>query len=304
MRDLVILGGPTGTGKSEIACCVAERTGGEIVSADAMSVYRGMDIGTAKRSPCEGYIRHHLVDVLDPGEIFDAKLYEELALKAVADIRRRGRIPVVAGGTYLYIQALLYGIERTPPPNWKLREKLYSVAREKGSGKLYRILKAVDPLYASRIHPNDLRRIVRALEVFVESGKPFSSFHRWGRPRFSFTAFYLKRSWENLSKRIEERVHRMIEEGLVEEVKSLMERGFENFLTSSQAIGYKELVPYLKGERTLGEAIREIIQKTKEYARRQIRWFRRQGWIEVDLEAMNPQEACEFICFRIKEDLR
>ncbi len=298
--EIVLIGGPTGTGKSEVACCVAERIGGEIVSADAMSVYRGMDVGTAKPRSCMKRIRHHLVDIVDPGEVFDAKRFEELALKAIESIRERGRVPLVVGGSYLYIQALLYGIEETPPPNWKLRSRLYLTAQRRGKDHLYRILKRVDPHYAEKVHPNDLRRIVRALEVFVESGKPFSRFHRWSKPRFSFTGFYLRRSWEKLTLRIEERVHRMIAEGLLEEVKELMQRGFEGFLTSPQAIGYKELVPYVKGEISLKEAVDEIVRRTKEYARRQIRWFRRQGWIEVDLDRMSLREACDFICSRVQ----
>jgi len=241
-------------------------------------------------------VRHYLVDVVEPGEVFDAKLFEELALEALENIRRRGKVPIVAGGTYLYIQVLLYGMEETPPPNWKLRHRLYLTAERKGTAYLHRILKRVDPDYARRVHPNDLRRIVRALEVFVESGKPFSRFHRWKEPRFSFTGFYLRRSWEKLALRIEERVHRMIAEGLVDEVRKLMRKGFESFLTSSQAIGYKELVPYLKGEVSLKEAVDEIVRRTREYAKRQIRWFRRQGWIEVDLDSMSLEEACTFIC--------
>ena len=292
---LVVIGGATAVGKSEVACLVAERIRGEIISADSMAVYRGMDIGTAKPLECMGRIRHHLVDILDPGDYFDAKLFEEYALRAIEEIKKRGNIPIVAGGTYLYIQALLFGLPSTPPPNWKLRNRLYRIASSKGSAYLYEKLKAVDPAYAQKIHPNDLRRIVRAIEVFTEGGKPFSSFHSWSKPKMDFAGFHITRDRENLFRRIELRVKRMVEEGLVEEVKTLVEKGFENFLTSAQAIGYKELIPYLRGEISLEEAIQRIIKNTKEYAKRQIRWFRKQGWREINLDKVSPEEACEVI---------
>ncbi len=294
-KKLLVIGGPTAVGKSEMACCVAKRLNGEIISADSMAVYRGMDVGTAKPRECMKEIRHHLVDILDPGDYFDAKIFESLALKVIEDIQKREKVPLVVGGTYLYIQAFLFGIEDTPEPNMFLRRKLYDLAQRRGKLFLYEKLKAVDPVYAEKIHPNDLRRIVRALEVFIESGRPFSSFHRWNRPRFEYTGVFLNRSWGNLSKRIELRVKRMIEEGLVEEVRSLLEKGFENFLTASQAIGYKELIPYLKGETSLEEAVENIIKNTKDYARRQIRWFRKQGWREINLDETPEEEACDLI---------
>ncbi len=295
MNELLIIGGPTAVGKSEVACCVAKRLGGEIVSADSMAVYRGMDVGTAKPWECMKEVRHYLVDVVDPGEYFDAKIFERKALRAVEEIRSKGKVPIVVGGTYLYIQALLFGIEETPEPNRSLRERLYRIAEKKGRAYLYGKLKVVDPEYAAKIHENDVRRVVRALEVFIETGRPFSSFHRWERPRFNFLGFFLSRSWESLSKRIELRVRRMIESGLVEEVKELLDKGFEHFLTSSQAIGYKELIPYLKGEESLEEAIEKIVRNTKEYAKRQMRWFRKQGWKEIDLDEISEEEACDLI---------
>jgi len=291
MKRLVVIGGPTASGKSDIACRLAQEIGGEIISADSMAVYRGLDVGTAKPKECMKAVKHHLIDVVDPGEHFDAKLFESMALKAIRDIESRDKIPIVVGGTYLYLQALLYGIEDTPEPNWKLRKKLYDLAEEKGGEWLYNKLRIADPVYARKIHPKDTRRIVRALEVFIETGRPFSSYHRWGRPRLEFKGFYITRDWESLSQRIEKRVMKMIEEGLVDEVRELLKRGFERFITSSQAIGYKELVPYLKGEISLEEAIRQIVRNTKDYAKRQIRWFRRQGWEEINLDRLSEEEA-------------
>lgn len=296
---LIVIGGATGSGKSEVCCLLAKEIGGEIISADSMCVYRGMDIGTAKPIECMKEVKHHLVDILDVGEIFDAKLFEKLSLKAIEEIRERGRLPIVCGGTYLYIQALLYGMAETPEPDWKLRERLYKIAQDKGSDYLYEKLKILDPVYANKISPKDTRRIVRALEVFINSGRPFSSFHEWKKPRFPFKGFYLSWSWEILSKRIEERVYSMMEKGLLKEVEELIRRGFEGFLTSSQAIGYKEFIPYFKGERSLEECLEEVIKNTKEYAKRQIRWFRRQGWEEVPMDSLGIEGALEKILLHL-----
>ncbi len=295
-KALIVIGGATATGKSLLACCVAKRLEGEIVSADSMAVYRDMDIGTAKPRECLSRVRHHLIDILEPGQYFDAKLFEELALKAIEDIWRRGKVPIVVGGSYLYIQALLYGIEPTPPPNHRLRERLYRLAEQKGRHFLYRKLRSVDPSYASKVHPNDLRRVVRALEVFIETGRPFSRFHRWDRERFPYLGVHVLRDPESLSARIEERVQKMLREGLLEEVKRLLDRGFENFLTSSQAIGYKELVPCLRGKRDLQSCVRDIVRNTKSYAKRQTRWFKKRNWLELNLDRMDPEQACKEVC--------
>ena len=292
MRELIIVGGATATGKSELACCLAKLVGGEIISADSMAIYRDMDIGTAKPLDCMREVRHHLIDVVDPGYIFDAKMFEERAMEVIDSLKSKGIVPIVAGGTYLYIQALLFGIDRTPEPNWSLRRKLYSLAERRGKSFLYERLRVIDPCYASKIHRNDLRRVVRALEVFIETGRAFSSFHRWNLPRYDYMGVHVIRDYESLSERIEKRVQLMIEKGLLEEVKSLVEKGFESFLTSSQAIGYKELVEYLKGDISLEEAIRLIIKHTKDYAKRQMRWFRKQGWIEVNLDKEDTEYAC------------
>ena len=292
---LIVIGGPTGSGKSEVCCALAKRIGGEIISADSMCVYRQMNIGTAKPLQCMKEVKHHLIDVVDVGELFDAKMFEEKAVRAIQEVKKAGKIPIVCGGTYLYLQALLYGIEETPPPDWKLRKRLYHIAQEKGSEYLHKKLKVVDPLYAGKISPKDTRRIVRALEVFINSFRPFSFFHKWSTPRLEFLGFYLSWSWESLSKRIEERAKRMLEQGLLDEVKELIKLGFENFLTSSQAIGYKEMLPCVKGERHTQECLTEMVRKTKEYAKRQIRWFRKQGWVQVDIESLGIEGAVNLI---------
>ena len=290
MKTLII-GGPTAVGKSEIACEVAKRLGGEIISADSMAVYKHMDIGTAKPLECMKQVPHHLIDVVEPGGYFDAKIFEEKAGELIRDIKERGKVPMVVGGTYLYIQALIYGIDDTPKPDWNLRNKLYKIAEKRGREYLYKKLKVVDRAYAEKIHPNDLRRTVRALEVFINSGRPFSSFHSWGKPKIDFVGIYLKRNIKNLYKRIEERIMDMVRRGLLDEVKRLLEMGYENFLTSGQAIDYKEFIPCAKGERPLEECIREAVKNTKEQAKRQIRWFRKQNWEEIDLDLLTKEEA-------------
>ncbi len=296
---LIVIGGPTGSGKSEVCCLLAKRIGGEIISADSMCVYRYMDVGTAKPLECIEEVRHHLVNLVEPGEVFDAKVFEELALRAVEEIKGRRKVPIVCGGTYLYLQALLYGIEETPPPDWSLRKRLYALVEKKGSAYLHQKLKAVDPQYAQKISSKDTRRIVRALEVFINSGRPFSSFHNWNSPRFEFVGFYLSWSWEELSKRIEERARRMLQRGLLEELEKLMQMGFENFLTSSQAIGYKEFVPCVKGQKHVEECLTEMAKNTKDYAKRQIRWFRKQGWHEIDMEKLGVEGAVEEIRMKL-----
>ncbi len=293
--ELVIVGGPTASGKSQLCCLLAKILSTSIISADSMSVYKHMNIGTAKLEGCISEIKHYLVDTVEPGFVFDAKLFEEKALEAIQEIRKENKIPIVCGGTYLYIQALLYGIEDTPSPDWKLREKLYSIAKEKGNQFLYDKLKLIDPTYAKKISPNDTRRIVRALEVFLQSGKPFSHFHSWRQPRFKYLGVYVKRSWDSLCERIERRVQKMVEEGLVEEVKNLMHIGLESFITSSQAIGYKEFIPYIKGQISLEQAMQETIKNTKDYAKRQIRWFRKQKWLEVDLDKLDYNQAVQLV---------
>ena len=292
MKTLII-GGPTAVGKSDLACCVAQKLNGEIISADSMAVYKFMDVGTAKPLDCMKIVKHHLVDVVEPSGYFDAKIFEEEARRLIKEIQKRGKVPMVVGGTYLYIQALLYGIDETPKPDWKLRKKLYAVAEKKGKGFLFKKLQAIDPKYASKIHPNDLRRTVRALEVFLSSGKPFSSYHRWDKPQIEHVGIFLIRNRESLFKRIEDRLRNMVKNGLLEEIKRLLKMGYENFLTSGQAIGYKEFIPCAKGEKPVEECLNEAVKNTKEQAKRQIRWFKKQGWHEINLDEISLEEACE-----------
>ncbi|MBK3333029.1 tRNA (adenosine(37)-N6)-dimethylallyltransferase MiaA [Persephonella atlantica] len=271
---LIVITGTTATGKTELSIQLAKMIDGEIISADSMMVYRHMDIGTAKPTVEERQgIPHHLIDVVNPDEEFSAKDFLEIADRKIEEITQRGKIPIVVGGTWLYIHTLLYGLTDAPPSDWKLRENLY----KRDKKELFSELENVDPLYASKIHPNDKKRVIRALEVYYLTGKPFSQYHlkhRFREKRYSFAGFILEREKEEIMERIEKRVETMFEKGLVEETKKLLEMGYEKAVTSKQAIGYKELIPYIKGETDLLSAKRQIIKNTKDFAKRQIRTFR------------------------------
>ncbi|MCS7083986.1 MAG: tRNA (adenosine(37)-N6)-dimethylallyltransferase MiaA, partial [Aquificaceae bacterium] len=238
---MIIITGPTASGKSELCCSLAEALKAEIISVDSMIVYKKMNIGTAKPIDCMKKIKHHLVDILEPNERFDAMIFLKLAKEALERISQSGKIPILCGGTYLYLQALVFSLDETPEPDFKLRQKLYEIAQKRGKHWLYQKLMAVDKPYAQKIHPNDVRRIVRALEVFMNSGRPFSSFHKSFEKDTNLEGFYLEVDSKELIERISQRVEKMLKEGLVEEVDRLIKEGFEDFITSSQAIGYKEL---------------------------------------------------------------
>lgn len=273
-NKIIVISGATATGKTEISIELAKKIDGEIVSADSMLVYKHMDIGTAKptKEEMEG-IPHHLIDVVEPKEIFSAKDFVKLADKSISDILKRGKIPIVVGGTWLYIQALLFGLSEAPEGDWELRESLYKKSNE----ELYKLLEKVDKEYACKIHKNDKKRIIRALEVYYATGKPFSQFqkeHRFKEKRYDFIGFNFERDRDEIMERIELRIEKMFEKGLVEEVKNLMDMGYENFITSLQAIGYKEVIPYVKGEIDLQTAKHNLIKNTKSFAKRQLRTFR------------------------------
>ncbi|MCX7760438.1 MAG: tRNA (adenosine(37)-N6)-dimethylallyltransferase MiaA [Hydrogenothermaceae bacterium] len=271
---MIVIAGATATGKTEIGIKLAKEIDGEVISADSMMVYKYMDIGTAKPSleEREG-IPHHLIDLVLPSENFSVKDYIHHFDKALKEITDKGKIPIVVGGSWLYIQTALYGIAEAPEGDWSLREKLY----REDSRKLYDQLLEIDPEYAKKIHPNDKKRVIRALEVFHISGKPFSHFlniHRFQIPKYQFKGYILTRSKDEIMDRIEKRVEKMFKLGLVEEVRKLLDMGFKDALTSMQAIGYKELIPYIENKVSLEDSKNSIIKNTKEFAKRQIRTFR------------------------------
>jgi tRNA dimethylallyltransferase len=310
-KELFIIVGPTAVGKTEIALALAEETGAEIISADSMQVYRGMDIGTAKPTPDErARVPHHLIDVADPKEEFSAGRFVQLADEAIEDITRRGKIPLVVGGTGMYIRALTEGLFEGPGADFALREELMDAER-KEPGALYNILKNTDPKAAEKIHPLDIRRTIRALEVFQKSGKPISeSQSQWGakgsdrgsdrgadrRGRYDCKIAGLTMPRPELYRRIDERVEKMFKIGLLGEVKALRDKGCTREMPSMHALGYKQLLAHLDGELGLDEAARLIKRDTRHYAKRQYTWFNGQEGVQwVDISDKNLASSMDSV---------
>jgi tRNA dimethylallyltransferase len=273
---LIAIVGPTGAGKSELALRIARERGGEIVSCDSLQVYRGLDIGSAKATAAErAHVPHHLLDVVEPDQPFSAADYLRLARAAVRDISARGRLPVVVGGTGLYLRALLHGLFAGPSRSEPMRRRFEEMADRFGNARLLRLLRRVDPAAATRIPPNDRVRIVRALEVFWTTGKPLSAHHGEGsEPLRGFRTLIvgLDPGREELRKRIEERTRAMMGQGLLDEVRGLLDR-YGSDIRPLQAIGYKEGVSMLRGRMSDSRA---IVQSTLRLAKRQRTWFRHQ----------------------------
>ena len=289
MEELLIIVGPTAVGKTELAISLAEELNAEIISADSMQVYKGMDIGTAKPTATEhARVPHHMIDVADPREEFSAGRYLKLAEEAIADIRGRGKEPLVVGGTGLYIKALTDGLFEGPSADFALREELMEKERVR-PGSLHEMLLKSDPDAASRMHPSDLRRIIRALEVYKTEGRPISRVHEEHKAQVSMRAVRmagLRRNREELYKRIDERVDAMMSAGFLDEVKGLRDMGCARDMVSMQALGYKQALAYMDGETTLDEAVRLIKRDTRRYAKRQFTWFNAEPRIRwVDLAA-------------------
>ena len=275
---VVILLGPTGVGKSRLAIEWAEELGGEIISADSMQVYRYMDIGTAK--PTLGdqkRVRHHLIDLVTPDQPFHAALYRTLGRKAIDQLYQDKKPIWVVGGTGLYIKTLTQGLFSSPKIDPHVRESLKQEAKEKGADALYGRLKEVDPNTAIRLHPNDLFRIIRALEVFDSTGAPISFYreqHRFGERPYLTLKMGLEMDRDMLYRRIEERVNQMLEKGFLQEVEKLMEVGYGPELKPMQGLGYKQMVQFLSKEIKWDEAVGQMKRDTRHYAKRQLTWFK------------------------------
>jgi tRNA dimethylallyltransferase len=285
---LLALVGPTASGKSALAMRLAEETGAEIVSCDSLQVYRGLDVGSAK-PPVEERrrVRHHLVDVVDPDQVFSAADYARLARAALADIRSRGRAAIVAGGTGLYLRALLRGLFTGPPRDVDLRRRLEGVAARFGDVKLHRLLARVDPASAARLDPRDRVRVIRALEVYRASGRSLTEHHREvTEPLQGFAVFTLGLApdRERLREAVERRARQMMEGGLVDEVRGLLAR-FAPDLRPLQAIGYRQAVAVVQGRLPEDAALRDIVKETMRYAKRQMTWFRHQEDVRWCAEA-------------------
>lgn len=281
MKPLVILAGPTAVGKTEISIRLASSIGGAIISADSMQVYRGMDIGSAKVMPEEMKgVPHYLIDCLEPSEPFNIVRFQQMAKDALAKIYADGQIPIVAGGTGFYIQALLYDIDFTAQDSDEAyRRQLADFAREKGSEALHEKLKDIDPVSYETIHANNSKRVIRALEYYHITGKPISAHNEAEHQKISpynFAYFVLNDERNTLYDRINRRVDLMMEKGLVEEVQALYDKGYRREMVSMQGLGYKEILDYLEGKCTLEEAVYVIKRETRHFAKRQLTWFRRE----------------------------
>jgi tRNA dimethylallyltransferase len=275
---LVLLAGPTASGKTSLAIELATRISAEIVNADSMQVYRRMEIGTAKPSPEQRrLVPHHLLDVADPAEPFDAARYLHFARPIVEDIRKRGLVPLVVGGTGLYMRVLTGGICPGPPSDPELKEKLIADEKSRGLAQLYCDLLRIDPESAARIHPNDRQRILRAIEVFELTGVSLSVLqkrHGFKEKLFPSVKVFINREREVLFERINRRVDFMIESGLKDEVEMLLGMGYRAQLKSMQSLGYKQMSAHISGALSLDEASRLIKRESRHYAKRQITWFR------------------------------
>lgn len=295
-KPLIILTGPTAVGKTKASIGLAKAVDGEIISADSMQVYRHMDIGSAKIKPeeMEG-IPHHLIDVLEPDDEFHVVKFQQLAKKAMREIWERGHIPIVTGGTGFYIQALLYDIDFDENEKEDAyRKELEAYAREHGAESLHEKLALVDPVSAEMIHPNNVKRVIRALEFYEQTGKRISEHNETQRQRespYAFAYFVLTDDRAHLYERIDRRVDQMIEEGLVKEVQALKDKGYTKQLVSMQGLGYKEILDYLDGNCTLEEAIYTIKRDTRHFAKRQLTWFKRErDVIWIDKQASDYEE--------------
>lgn len=303
LLDAWYLTGPTASGKTAVALQLALRLDAEIISLDSMAIYRGMDIGTAKPTAEERrLVPHHLVDCVDPNQDFSVAQYLQEAHRIVREIRGRGKLPLFAGGTPLYLKALLRGLFIGPAADWELRRELMARAELEGPAALHRQLAEVDPATAARLHPQDTRRIVRALEVYIKTGRPMShfqqQFHR-ENPAEKCRVFVLLRSREDLRKRIALRTSAMLKAGLVEEVKGLLKRFGSLSRTARQAVGYREVLDLLEG-RTSEEDLPRLIEiHTWQLARRQLMWFR--SLRECRFVRVEPGDRPEEIADRILE---
>lgn len=303
-QTLLILTGPTAVGKTDLSIRLAKEINGEIISADSMQVYRGMDIGTAKITDEEKQgVPHHLLDCFDPDEEFNVAVFQELARKAINEIHARGHVPILTGGTAFYIQALLYGIDfNEEEHDDSYRNSLYEIgSTEEGKQKLHQMLSECDPEYADTVHYNNMKRVARALEYHHFTGRKFSEYNEEQKQReaeYSFCYFVLNDERQHLYERINKRVDIMIKAGLEQEVHALLEKGYMPDLVSMQGVGYKELLAYFDGKQTLEEAVETIKKNTRHFAKRQLTWFRKEDdviWVDKPAFDYDDDKILDFI---------
>ena len=283
MTRILAICGPTAVGKTNIAIDICREFNGEIISCDSMQIYRGMDIGSAKPSIYEQHlVKHHLIDIVDPKEEFSVADFSVLAREKIGELSNKGILPVLAGGTGLYFDSIIYDMDfAAAPPISSKRDEYYRIAEEKGQDALHDILKSIDPEAAERIHPNNIKRVVRAIET-AEEGIAIRDFSKAlvRRSEYDVIMIGLMREREELYDRINRRVDIMMDVGLLKEVESLMEQGLTENYMSMKGIGYKELIAYLNGDKSLDDAITEIKTNSRHYAKRQMTWLRKYGNLE------------------------
>jgi len=307
-KPLIILTGPTAVGKTETSIFLAKAVNGEIISADSVQVYRYMDIGSAKITEKEKEgVPHFLIDELDPTEEFNIYRFQKMAYQYMEEIYKRGHIPILTGGTGFYIQAVLYGIEFDEnETDLDYRKKLEEYAKKYGAEMLYEKLCQVDKESARFIHPNNQKRVIRALEYYHQTGQSIARHNELQRQKespYRFAYFVLNRERAELYRRIDQRVEQMIEQGLVEEVRGLLKRGYSRNLVSMQGLGYKEIAAYLEGELSLTQAVEIIKRDTRHFAKRQITWFKREkevNWLSME-EYASKEELLNAILLTLQE---
>lgn len=307
MQKLIILTGPTAAGKTALSIELAHTVNGEIISADSMQVYRHMDIGTAKIHPEEMQgVKHHLVDILEPSEDFNVVLFQKYAKQAIAEIYANGKLPIIVGGTGFYIQSVLYDIDfqeinENATSDSALRKELEAIAKQKGTAYLHNMLRECDEKAAEEIHENNIKRVIRAIEFFRQTGKKISEHNETERHKESaYDSYYfvLTDERQKLYENIDRRVDMMIENGLVAEVQQLLDMGCKRDSTAMQGLGYKEIISYLEGEISLDEAIYRMKRDTRHFAKRQLTWFRRERdviWIEKNKFAYDNEKMLNYM---------
>lgn len=310
-KPLIILTGPTAVGKTKLSISLAKAIGGEIISADSMQVYKGMDIGSAKikKEEMEG-VPHYLIDVLEPKEEFHVVRFQQMAKAAMETIYANGHIPIVVGGTGFYIQALLYDIDFTEnEEDHAYRQELEALAKEQGAAYLHNMLQQVDEVSANEIHANNIKRVIRALEFYKQTGTRISEHNAREREKespYAFCYFVLNDDRTKLYARIDQRIDEMVKEGLVSEVQKLKEQGATRDMVSMQGLGYKEILDYLDGRTSLEEAIYILKRDTRHFAKRQLTWFKRErnvSWIHKDAYQYDETKILHAMLEQIRKEL-
>lgn len=308
-RPLIILTGPTAVGKTELSIKLAKAVNGEIISADSIQVYKYMDIGSAKvtKEEMDG-VKHYLIDVLDPTDEFNIYVFKKMATEAMEEIYAKGKVPIIAGGTGFYIQSILYDIEFAEEEGDRAyRHQLEEKASLEGVSVIHKLLEEVDPKSAAQIHENNLKRVIRALEYYHETGQPISEHNEEQRQKISpynFRYYVLNMDREKLYERINLRVDIMLENGLLDEVKKLKDMGYSDDLVSMQGIGYKEIRQYIDGKCIYEEAVDTLKKNTRNFAKRQLTWFRREEdvtWLNHENFGNDKDKILDFILTDIKQ---